>query len=174
MRNEGMKLFHGTSDKNSEYLHVVRMVHDHQVKNIGEIYINDINITDEPYSWLVTAKRYLGDRKSIEDQELIKLFGDTIMPMNEVAFIYLKIKFDGEVFESYPLITIDDAMFVCPDCGHAYMKCDHCGKEVPIGDLVDMFHTGICEHCQHTDSAGNIHEHQLDEACPDHLPGDTN
>ena len=65
-------------------------------------------------------------------------------------------------------------IFVCPDCNQSYMKCDHCGKEVPIEDIVDMFHVGICEHCQHTDSAGNIHEHQLCEECPDHLPDDKN
>lgn len=100
-----------TSTNSNEYLHMVIMLASHEVAEIGEIFINDVSITDDMlngsgvvtsgrYANLVRIKKHLGTDTQTADTDLVSEVPQwtTNHRLRGIAYMYVRIKWDRDKF----------------------------------------------------------------------------
>lgn len=109
-RVSGAIAFIGSTD-DDKYLHLVIMLADHEVENIGEIVINDVSIPEDDidsngfvidglYEDKVRIKKHLGAIDQSADSDLVSEVAEwtDLHTLNGVAYIYARLEFDRDVF----------------------------------------------------------------------------
>lgn len=110
VRVSGATAFIGSTEDN-KYLHVIIMLADHEVAEIGEVLINDESITPDAidgsgfvtsgrYENLVRIKKYLGTDAQTADSDLVSEVSEWTNDhkLSGIAYIYVRYEFDRDAF----------------------------------------------------------------------------
>jgi len=100
-----------TSTNDNEYLHMVVLLASHEVAEIGEIFVDDVSITDDMldgsgmvtsgrYDGLMRIKKHLGTVAQAADSDLVSEVADwtSSHKLTNIAYIYVRMKWDRDVF----------------------------------------------------------------------------
>ena len=103
---------------NDKFIHMVLVLADHEVEEIGEIWFNDVsipadfidgsgNVIDGVFSGKVRIKKNLGSASQVADTDLVSETSATSAFRGRgVAYLYVRLEFDRDVFpSSIPNIT---------------------------------------------------------------------
>lgn len=106
----GARPFIELSAIDTNYLNVVITLGEGEISSVDQIYINDIPWNDSRYAGLVTLEIYTGTDSQAASAALIADLGGKWTAAHRgagVAYLYLRLKFDGSVFTGMPTITAD-------------------------------------------------------------------
>lgn len=111
-RASGGTAFIGSTNDN-QYLHIVVMLADHEVEEIGEVLINETSIAPDEldgsgfvttgrYANLVRIKKHLGSASQTADSDLVsEVSGWTSdHTLSGIAYIYVRYEYDRDTFPS--------------------------------------------------------------------------
>jgi hypothetical protein len=109
-RVSGPFIYIGSTNDN-KYLHMVFRLADHQVQEIGEVWINDVSITDDMldvngnvtsgmYSGKCRIKKHDGDPTQGADSSMVGEIPDwtTNHRLQGIAYLYIRLEFDRTVY----------------------------------------------------------------------------
>lgn len=103
----GIIVFKDVSGSSNEYLHIVMVLCEGEIEEIGDVYLNDIISTDTKYSGLVTITKYTGTTSQSADSGLIADFPSkwtSAHQLKGLAYIVCKLKWSREAFGRQPTI----------------------------------------------------------------------
>jgi hypothetical protein len=112
----GSRVFPAASGGSNEYFHVVLVLGEGEIESVDEIYLDgnavgtlDANgvATTGTYSGLVRVKKYLGTETQVADPDLmaeVPVWTSTCR-LQGVAYIYVRLNYNKDVFHSLPVIT---------------------------------------------------------------------
>lgn len=105
----GSRVFADVTGDQNKFLHVVIVWSEGEVESIDTIYIDDVPSTDARFSGLVTVSNHLGTDAQTADASLVSTIGDwtSAHRLRGVAYSYIKMEYDSEVFPRVPVITAD-------------------------------------------------------------------
>jgi len=111
-RVSGAIAFIGSTDDN-KYLHMVILLADHEINDIGEIIINDQSVPKDyldndgmvnagVYAGKVRIKKHLGATNQLADSDLVSEVTDWTdnHRLQGIAYIYARLEFDRNIFTS--------------------------------------------------------------------------
>jgi hypothetical protein len=111
-RVSGAIAFIGSTNDN-KYLHMVVILADHEIQEIGEIIINEESVTADningsgiitsgKYADKVRIKKYLGTATQNADSDLINEVSDWTVNhrLQGIAYVYVRFEFDRNIFTS--------------------------------------------------------------------------
>jgi len=97
----------------NQYFHMILPVAGHEVQEIGEIWLNDVSITDDmldgsgsvtsgQFSGLVRIKKHLGADNQTADSDLVSEITEwtTTHRLRGVAYVYARFEYDRDEFPS--------------------------------------------------------------------------
>ncbi len=110
VRKSGAIAFIGSTNDN-KYLHLVIALASHEVQEIGEIFINDVSVTDDMldgsgmvntgrYDGLIRIKKHLGTDSQTADSDLVSEVAEwtTNHRLRGIAYIYVRLEWDRDTF----------------------------------------------------------------------------
>lgn len=106
-------VFLEVSSTNNEYLHIVGTIGEGEIKGVykkdgvDQIWLNDKLYNDPLYSGLVTYTVYNGTATQDVDANLKAACPAWNDALRHTAYIYMKLKWDRNVFQGLPLITLE-------------------------------------------------------------------
>ena len=106
----GARVFIQATGSDGEYLHLVFALGEGQISSIGEIYLNNIPVSDARFSGLVFVKRHLGADSQAADTDLITACSGWTYAhrLCGVAYIYVRLTWNQNAFSSgLPVVTAD-------------------------------------------------------------------
>lgn len=107
----GTRIFIGTSGSSNEYLHQVIVIGEGIIGGIDEVYLDGVASTDAKFSGLVTLEKFTGTDGQAACQTLIDAMPGGLWSVDHrlagVAYLYVRLKYDSNVFHSLPTITAD-------------------------------------------------------------------
>ncbi|MEO5363961.1 MAG: phage tail protein [Magnetococcus sp. DMHC-8] len=159
----GAMVFTDTTGGKREFLHVVIVLSEGPVAAINTVYLDDIPITDKKYSGLVECYRHLGTDTEADSLLVSRssLWTDDHKLMG-FAYLYLRLKYDANVFTGLPTITADvdgrtlydprsrttrfssNPALVIRD----YLTDTRYGKGLPVGVIQDESFAAAATHCE--------------------------
>lgn len=111
-RVSGAIAFIGSTNDN-KYLHMVVILADHEIEEVGEIIINDQSIppdyldgsgmvTSGIYADKIRIKKHLGTSEQNADSDLLSEVSDWTIQhrLRGIAYIYARLEFDRDIFTS--------------------------------------------------------------------------
>ena len=106
----GTRVLLEPSGSSNEYLHIVLALGEGEINAITQIYLDDTPITDAKYSGLVASESYTGTDAQAASAALIAAVPTKWTSAHTgagAAYVYLRLKYDGNVFRGLPTITCD-------------------------------------------------------------------
>jgi hypothetical protein len=94
----------------SNYLNIIITLCEGEIDSVTQVYINDIPWTDARFTGLVQLETYVGTDSQSASAALIADLGGKWTSAHTgsgVAYLYLRLKFDANVFGGLPTITAD-------------------------------------------------------------------
>lgn len=166
----GYRLMGGTrvlvrpTGSNNEYLHIVLAVCHGTIEDFETVYLDGVESTDSKFSGLVTVSKHLGADDQLADADLVSAVDEWTEDhrLRGVAYLYVKIKYDRDVFSSIPVITAlvkginhiydpRDASTGWTD-NPALIARDYCtnsryGRGIPAANFPDAYVIAEANHC---------------------------
>lgn len=108
-RTGGTRVLMRPTGTKNKYLHIVLALCHGPVQAIHTVYLNGVASTDEKFDGLVTVTKHLGSDDQEADAALVAEVDEWTAAhrLRGVAYVYLRIKYDSQVFSSIPEITAD-------------------------------------------------------------------
>jgi predicted phage tail protein len=106
----GTRVLTEASGASNEYLHIVIAHCEGPIDAIETVYLDDIATTDAKFAGLVTVETFLGHDDQVACQSLIDALPGKWTAAHRlcgVAYTYVRLKYDSNVFSSLPTITVD-------------------------------------------------------------------
>lgn len=167
----GTRVLVRSTGTNNEYLHIVLPVCHGPIEGFDTIYLDGIESTDSKFSGLVTINEHLGADDQLADSDLVSAVSEWTDDhrLRGVAYLYVKIKYDREVFSSIPVITT-----LVQGINHIYdprdestgwsdnpalIVRDYCtnsryGRGIPTANFPDAYVIAEANYCDATVSKG--------------------
>lgn len=169
-------LTEATGDSN-EYLHIVIAHCEGPIDAIETVYLDGTPTTDAKYAGLVTVEKFLGYEDQAACQSLIDALPGKWTAAHRlcgVAYTYVKLKYDANVFNSLPTITADIRGRIVYDprtgatawsenpalCSRDYLTHPRYGRGIPSSDIDDAMYVTAANDCEMTFTApdGTVHK----------------
>ncbi len=106
----GTICFLEVSGTQNEFMHIVLALSEGPISAINDIYIDDQIQSLSKFSGLVTVYKHLGAYGQTVDSDLLAAFPtaiDSSFKLSGVAYIYVKLQYNPDVFMGIPVITAD-------------------------------------------------------------------
>ena len=105
----GILVFEAVSGNDNEFLHQVIVWCEGEISAVDEVLIDDLPSTDAKYAGLVRVRNYTGTDTQIADPDLVAEVPEwtTAHEGRGVAYTYLRLRWDGDVFRGRPKVQAD-------------------------------------------------------------------
>lgn len=102
----GNQVFLTSSGSGNEYIHIIQTISDSEIDSVSELWLDDKLSTDPFYAGHVYHEVFTGTQTQGVCQALKNDFPDWNDAMRGTAYIYVRLKYNRDKFQSLPLITI--------------------------------------------------------------------
>ena len=172
----GTRVLTESTGSSNEYLHIVIAHCEGPIDAIETVYLDDVATTDSKFSGLVTVEKFLGADDQAACQSLIDALPakwTSAHRLRGVAYTYVKLKYDSNVFSSLPTITVDIRGRTVYDprtsttawaqnpalCTRDYLTNARYGRGVPADDVDEAMFITAANDCEVTFTAPDSTTH---------------
>jgi len=175
----GGKVFTDVSGSENKYLHTVIALGEGEVYSIEDIFLDDVSITDADYSSNAWGYKHTGSDTQTVDASLNGLLPEkwTVNHrLQGLAYVYVRLLFDRDVFDRVPTITADVKGIKVYDprtettawsdnpalCLRDYLTNTRYGRGIPESMIDDEAITAAANYCEQQvtfyDSTGSSYQ----------------
>lgn len=162
----GVRTYMGVTGSNKQYLHLVLALCEGEVEEIGDVYLDDVISTDSKFDGKLLIGKSLGTPDGQAPGELVLSvpgYSDNHR-LKGVAFVYVRLLHDPEVFRGIPDITCvvkgrkvldirDDTVKYSTNpvlCLHDYLTNPIFGRDLDEGLLDEQSFIDAADFCDST------------------------
>lgn len=162
-RMGGTLVYVQASGTSNEYLHLILALVEGEIGAINNVYLDDVVSTDAKFGTLVTIERYVGTDAQAASTALSAACTnwDSTHKLSGVAYVYVKLQYDSNVFHAIPVITcdIDGKKVYDPRdtttkfsnnpalCIRDYLTNARYGRGIPSGAIDDATFIAAANYC---------------------------
>jgi hypothetical protein len=159
----GVRVLRETSGANNDYLNLVIVLCEGEISAINTVYLDGVATSDARFSGLVDVYKHVGTDAQAADSNLVSEVAawTTAHKLSGVAYIYLRLKWDGDAFGGIPTVTADvdgklvydfrDTTTKFSDnpvlCAYDYCTNSRYGRGIAAADMDTSAMTAEANHC---------------------------
>ena len=164
----GVRVLRETSGTNNDYLNLVIVLCEGEVSAINTVYLDGVATSDARFSGLVDLYKHVGTDAQAADSNLVSevTAWTTAHKLSGVAYIYIRLKWDGDAFGGIPTVTADvdgklvydfrDTTTKFSDnpvlCAYDYCTNSRYGRGIAAADMDTSAMTAEANHCDTSES----------------------